>query len=281
MKRPLFAIALSVVIAGACTESETTGDPADRLTLDEQEGVATGTLETADGPIRFEARQFDATTVEVAYELNGLTFTYLGDRATGVIEMDGFATATGADTQFTADDRAAMLRLSHAMDTLGEVSPLVGLARQVASGMAEFPDSRDLRSEILADVDHDWTSICWAVNSYQATSHDDWNYDWWDDESTLDYAYVSMHSAGPCSDGTYFWKNGSWQCYEPDHDPNVEYAYGNCFGRCGASCGSSTQFTWDCLDHDECVRVGHDTASIWCDDEFGSTTDDWLYAPNC
>jgi hypothetical protein len=92
-----------------------------------------------------------------------------------------------------------------------------------------------------------YTSLCPHVNSYVYVTHDDFWYNR-DDPRTSYYAYISMTPAGPCSDGTYFWKNNQWQCYEPDHDSTVDYAYGNCFGRCGASCGSSTQFTRDCAD---------------------------------
>ncbi|CAB9521371.1 expressed unknown protein [Seminavis robusta] len=125
-----------------------------------------------------------------------------------------------------------------------------------------------------------YTSICPYVNSFVQVTHDDWDYDRWDDRTTY-YAYISMHASGPCSGGTYFWTGTAWSCYEPDHDPNVEYAYGDCFGRCGEGCGSGTQFTLDCADHDSCVRFGHDILSLWCSDEFQATVDDALFAPNC
>ena len=127
-----------------------------------------------------------------------------------------------------------------------------------------------------------YTSLCYAYNTFKQASHDDWWYDYGDDASTY-YAYVSMHPSQPCAEGTKYWNNGAWQCYssEPDHSTSIEYAYGSCFGRCGAGCGSNTQFTQDCLDHDSCVRFGHDLASLWCDDEFSFTVDDALFAPNC
>lgn len=83
--------------------------------------------------------------------------------------------------------------------------------------------------------------------------------------------------------GTYFWKDSSWQCYEPDHDANAEYAYGECFGRCGGVCGSngSGTYTYEYLDHDSWVRFGHFLASFWRNDEFISTIDDAAFAPNC
>jgi hypothetical protein len=126
-----------------------------------------------------------------------------------------------------------------------------------------------------------YTSLCSYVNNgWYTVTHDDWWYNRGNDRTTY-YAWLSMHSSGPCSDGTYFWTGSSWACYEPDHDPNVEYAYGDCFGRCGGGCGSGTQFTRDCADHDSCVRFGHSLASLWCDDEFSYTVDDALWAPNC
>jgi hypothetical protein len=89
----------------------------------------------------------------------------------------------------------------------------------------------------------------------------------------------------------FFILGSSYECYEPDHDPNIWYAYGECFGRCGGGCCGASgllctpdgvgTYTMDCLDHDLCVRFGHSLASWWCDDEFAYTTDDYAFAPNC
>jgi hypothetical protein len=132
-----------------------------------------------------------------------------------------------------------------------------------------------------------YTSLCNNMfNWFQVTHDGPWligcNSDRWEDKNTY-YAYISNHAAGPCSDGTYFWKNSQWVCYEPDHDTSVEYAYGDCFGRCGAGCGGSGAgaYTVDCADHDSCVRFGHALAAVSCDDEFTFTADDAMFAPNC
>ena len=74
---------------------------------------------------------------------------------------------------------------------------------------------------------------------------------------------------------------GWWAGVEVNHDTNVEYAYGNCFGACGAGCPGSYQFTVDCVNHDSCVRNGHVMASGYCDDQYTSALDDWASAPNC
>lgn len=277
-------LSIVVLMAAGCAgegSQQPTGTQDFQLQTSEKDGVFTGSAVIDGAQVTFEARQLAPQEIDLAYTLDGMTFTYTIDRASGVIETDGFATATGASTQFGDPDRAKMLGLAHALDTMGKkVSTLAELTRSVASGAAEWPDSVDPRRETYAVQDRDYTSICWAMYTYQSATHDCWDYDDWDDASTINYAWVGMNGAGPCSDGTYFW-TGYWNCYEPDHDSNVEYGYGNCFGRCGAGCGSSSQFTWDCLDHDSCVRTGHDTASLWCDDEFSSTLDDWAAAPNC
>jgi hypothetical protein len=181
------------------------------------------------------------------------------------------------------EDRAGLIELRDALDAYGigdAASPLATLER-FANMWADFPSTKDLRFETFAPRENSYTSVCGVVNTWTSATHDCWSYNDWNDGSTLDYAYISMHGACPNADGTYFWKDNQWQCYEPDHDSNIEYAYGNCFGRCGPGCGGSTQFTWDCIDHDSCVRTGHDSASFWCDDEFTSASDDFLFAPNC
>lgn len=140
-----------------------------------------------------------------------------------------------------------------------------------------------------------YTSLCQYVKNYNIiywvpVTHDDFWYNNGDDRTSY-YAILSPPQMSPYC--TYFWNNGSWVCYEPDHDPNVEYAYGECFGRCGAGCGveygedsllgggDDMQYTQDCANHDSCVRFGHSQASFWCDDEFAFTVDDKLWAPNC
>jgi hypothetical protein len=166
-------------------------------------------------------------------------------------------------------------------------------ARSVPIDAPDIPDEGDRRllhntpsQEVLIDeTGHRrlaYTTVCDRLYTYVKATHDDWWYDRWDDETTY-FAYVSPEPACSTGDGTYFWKNGAWQCFEPDHDANVEYAYGDCFGRCGAGCGDNGKgsYTYDCLDHDSCVRFGHILASVWCNDEFATTIDDFAFAPSC
>ncbi len=288
-KRALMVFA--AMSALGCAGSET-GTATGALTLEEESGVDDSEAEL--GRVDFTSRFVDTNVLEIVLDMNGMVITSLVDFDTGVIEHDGFA-ENGEDTQILDADRALLGALAHALDGEGtDASEPVSRLRAFASTWSEYPTTVALQGISLMDEDRDYNSICWAVNTYQPASHDcttgcPWynpfcsngSNSWWTDNTTMDYAYVSMHGAGPCSDGTYFLNGGSWQCYEPSHVNSVEYGYGNCMGRCGGGCGSDTQFTTDCLHHDECVRVGHDTAAASCDDQFVSTTDDWAAAPGC
>jgi hypothetical protein len=127
-----------------------------------------------------------------------------------------------------------------------------------------------------------WVSATHDCNSGAGDCSDWWGCDRWDDNSTTDYVYMSMHPAGGCSDTTFFADgSGSFRCYEPSHPGATEYSYGDCFGRCGGGCGGGTVFTRDCVDHDQCVRLGHDLASFWCDDEVTGAAWDAAWGSNC
>lgn len=166
-------------------------------------------------------------------------------------------------------------------------APGDGTSRQRRLGSLSVVSTKQRQSMVVRD-EHGrrrlaYDSACDKMNSYVAVTHDSWGHSRWDDKGTF-FAYVSKDP--PCSTGdaaTWFLKDGSWQCYEPDHDKNVEYAYGGCFGRCGAGCGDNGEgsYTYDCLDHDSCVRFGHSLTSFWCNDEFLAAADDYLFAPNC
>lgn len=295
MNKRAMVLSVGVLLAVGCG-TQGTSSTAGSLTVEEHSGVATGYFvdsSAADlGRVDFTSRFVDTNVLDIEMRFHGLTVTSLVDFGTGVIEYDGFATTSGANTQILEEDRALLAAFAHALDARGaHVSEPLQRVRSFANTWSEFPATLDPQGQSLIDENRSYTMICYAVNTYQRATHDCWSSrgdcsSWWgcsdwNDASTLDDAYVSMHGDGPCSDGTWFWTGSQWSCYEPDHDRNIEYAYGSCMGRCGAGCGSSTQFTIDCLYHDSCVRTGHDMASAWCDDEFTATVDDWASAPNC
>ncbi len=262
------------------------------LLIEEQGDEVTGSWVYEGSEVDFRAEMLSESILDLEINFDGMTISYLANFEDATAEFDGFTTDTGEETQMTDSDRAMLLALSRELEELGsDVSLPVEKLRGFANAWAEFPGTMDLQGHPPVEPAYrhredrwyePWNGvqICDHLNSFMTATHDDWNYGRNADETTMN-GYVSWHGE-QCSgaDGTNFWNNG-WTCYEPDHDVNVEYGYGNCFGRCGAGCASSGTFTIQCLDHDECVRVGHDTASFWCNDEFAGTTDDWSFAPNC
>lgn len=261
------------------------------LVIEEQGDEVHGTWTHEGSEIEFHTQMLTESILDMEITIDGMTVTYLADFENATAEFDGFGTESGADTQMLDTDRALMLALSQELEELGpDVSMGISKLRAFANVWAEFPSTLDMQGHPPVEPGYrhredrwyePWNGvqICDHLNTYVSATHDDWDYGRGHDATTM-YGYVSWHSAFSCNDGTNFYNNG-WSCYEPDHDTNVEYGYGNCFGRCGAGCGSSGTFTIQCLDHDECVRTGHTTASLWCDDEFVGTTDDYAFAPNC
>ncbi len=248
------------------------------LALEQDDDAVAGTYSDELHRLRFRS-ETTSEGFELELELNGMIITARLDED-GVLEYDGFASGNGEPTQMTDDDRAAIVALNRSIEALGtDVSEDLARLRRFTSVWSEYPDTLDMHHQVQVGF-RGWNSLCGQYGQFVQATHDDWSYNRGHDRTTYN-ALLSMDPSGPCSDGTYFWKNSTWQCFEPDHSKNIEYAYGSCFGRCGAGCGSDTQFTKDCLDHDSCVRFGHSTASFWCNDEFSSTTDDWLFAPSC
>lgn len=283
--------ALALALAGCATESETANTlavDANALRIEQSDTLAVGVYDDGSIAVQFRAEQV-ADSLDIELVFNEMVVTATVDFTTGVIEHDGFALADGSETQITDEDRAVIFALNRAIESLGtEVTEPVGQLRRFTSTWAEFPSTMDPKGRSLVQTDRSYYSYCPWYGNYMNASHDCWDYDWCEDASTLGTcgyygvgALLSMHGEGPCADDTWFWTGTAWSCYEPNHSTTVEYAYGACFGRCGASCGSDTQFTEDCTDHDQCVRFGHDMASLWCDDHFADTIDDWASAPDC
>lgn len=265
----------------ACAEPATQPSPElERgLIIDEGGGLVSGTFTDDQHTLRFSGEVADGG-FDLRIEVNDMTITAKQDRD-GQLSYDGYTTEARTPTQMTSDNRAALTALADALDTLGpQVDPATARVRTFADTWSEFPSTLKLSGAIDAGF-RSTTSICGQLNEFVKVTHDDANYKEWDDRTTF-YAYMSMQEAGPCvDDGTWFWTAGAWKCFEPDHDPDIEYAYGNCFGRCGNRCGTATQFTTDCANHDNCQRFGHTINDPECEDEFMATLDDTFNAPNC
>jgi hypothetical protein len=230
--------------------------------------------------------------VDLTVQVGDLTLDAIVDSATRVSHLDGFGTANGQNTQILPADRATLLAFYHTLDqhvTRESPEPTAVLDR-VVSMWAEHPTTVSLTRVVMGEENRSWTmecgyAQCWNGNAWSYTggcaswtwyseTHDCWSYNDWDANSSQN-AQLGDHYGS-----TYYWTGSSWAVGSPDHWA-WPYEVGDCNGRCGADCGSSTQYTQDCANHDGCVRNGHDIASLWCDDEFTSASDDWTFAPNC
>lgn len=295
MRRIHGSLAALALLIG-CGGDTTTPDELPDLVIDETDTLTEGSLYVAGTRVAFRSENVEPRVYDITVRFNALTISALVDSARGVSEFDGYATDSGAETVMTEADRAVLLAFTRGLDELGlEVAAPTDMLRRFTSVWAEFPDTLELRRQTIAETTREYWSLCAYVNNYFSAHHDCSTCDWGQDACTLGTvtvgstwtyytgvgSWLGMDAACPYADGTNFWSGSSWSCYEPNHATTPEYAYGNCFGRCGASCGSSKQFTEDCNNHDQCVRTGHDTASMYCNDQFISTTDDWSEAPNC
>ena len=263
----------------------------------------TGTFDNDMGSVYFESVVLDEA-MEVTLELNGMFLTMTLDRASGVFDLDGFGADTGEDTQIVEEDIALVLAVERALSDIYDAeandSPALELLNRALTLWGQYSTVVPLTRTFHGRLDRS-SSQCGDVNRpgqgasvkrWERATHDcgstagdcsNWyGCERWDDNSTTDNVFMSMHPAGSCSDETFFGgSSGSFSCYEPSHPGGTEYAYGECFGRCGAGCGGGTIFTSDCRDHDHCVRLGHGIASGWCGDELTGATWDAVNGSNC
>jgi hypothetical protein len=223
-----------------------------------------------------------APATDITVETNGMTLTATIDTKSQVGDLDGFASANGQDTQLSDDDRTVLLSFDKAIstavtnDTKKELPPEASTLVRMADLWSDTPSSAPLTRQVLGQENRSYTSICGQFETYQYATHDDWNYNDWNPKSTS-ISYVGSHWGG----SQWYYVNSTWITKVQDHKAYV-YEAGLCFGHCGAGCPSGNQtLTVDCNNHDQCVRNGHDIASIWCDDEFSACVDDYAFAPTC
>jgi len=268
-----------------------------------------GTYEYRDEKLRFESVERDQGYY-VTLEVRGMVLSATLD-SSGAFDLDGYTAADGTDTAMTAVDRALVHAFESSLTDVYRARaselPALDVFSRSLSLWSEYPDHVALRRTFLTrDVRSVGTNLCNRVNKpgqgagvakWSWASHDCFKIKgvfttdcgpltggcaYGNDSSTVDNVFMSMHPGGSCSGSTYFGFTATSQlCWTPDHDNRAEFAYGDCFGRCGSGCGGSTQFTQACLDHDSCVRTGHNTADLGCDDEFAEAAIDYLAISNC
>ncbi|MEO8874487.1 MAG: hypothetical protein ABI461_02780, partial [Polyangiaceae bacterium] len=223
-----------------------------------------------------------APATDVTVDVDGMTLSALIDSKSQVGDIDGFATANGRDTQLTDDDRVVLLSFDKALNSImasddkNQLPSEAHVAVRMVDMWSDTPSSAPLTRQVLGQENRSYTSICSQYGTYQYATHDDWHYNNWNPKSTS-ISLVGSRWSGTTS----YYVNNTWTTSTQDHRADT-YEAGQCFGHCGAGCPSGNQnLTVDCDNHDQCVRNGHDIASMWCDDEFSACVDDFAFAPTC
>jgi hypothetical protein len=262
----------------------------DGLELTAEAGAVSGRF---GAETRFSSRLVEEGVYRVEVRMNGLTLTGLVDAASGVSSLDGFAEATGQDTQMLDGDREVLSNLYAALNAqlpVGDAAaPEAMYLRRAVSLWSQHPTTVALQRTVMGEEGRgytmlcsyakcggNWTGTCSSWNWYSYAKHD-CQHGGWDYTRNQQIAQLGNHYT--CSGDELYYNNG-WVCGEPDHWSRPKVV-GNCFGRCGGGCGGDTQYTLDATNHDGCVRNGHALASAYCDDQFTSASDDEMYAPNC
>jgi hypothetical protein len=273
MRRSMMAIGMSALLA-ACSDSGAV-DTSGTLDVNSTQSGLQGSYSVGESSLRFSSREVEPGVVDVVVSLHGLDLTAVVNRQQNVAEVDGFA-SDGTDTQLVAQDREVLTAFVKALEV--ENSNAGSLAAttlyRVSSNWSQTPDTVPLARSVVGSENRDWVSLCGYFGSYVDATHDDNNFSDFNPYSTS-HAHVGFRSAST------FYYIGFWTATVQDHQPLL-YEYGNCYGNCGAGCPSGAQtLTLDCHDHDQCVRNGHAIASLYCDDEFTSASDDEFFAPTC
>lgn len=268
----------------ACSTAVPTGEEAG-FEVQSSAASVSGTFTMDDSVVTFSSTEITADEFDVVVELNGMTLTALVNRGGQVAEVDGFASGAGAgerpkgaDTQIIDPDRAALdafvRALADEIDT--EEFAAGAVLYRVASNWSQTPDTMPLQRAVAGSDNRAFVSICGNFRQFLEATHDDNNC------SAFQSTCTSIAEVGNRVSPTFSFINGVWTTTVPNHLPRVVQT-GDCYGNCGASCpGSNPQtLTLDCHDHDQCVRNGHFIASLFCNDEFASASDDEFFAPRC
>lgn len=274
MKRSMMVVGMCSLLA-ACGSEGGNGQVSGTLKVDQTAAGVSGSYRLGETSLTFNSRQVDADVFDVVVNVHGMTLAAVVDRNQQLAEVDGFA-KSGSDTQIVDADRALLGDFTRALagkvDT--EQSAAAATLYRVSSNWSQTPDTVPLQRQVAGSENHGWTSICAYYNYYVDATHDDNNYSAFSPYTTS-HAHVGYRSSS-----TYYYI-GYWTTATQNHQPLL-YEYGNCYGNCGGGCpGGNQTLTLDCHDHDQCVRNGHALASLWCDDEFVSASDDEFFAPRC
>lgn len=273
MRRSMMVMGMSALLT-ACSDSGAV-DTSGTLDVNSTQSGLQGSYSLGESSLHFSSREVEPGVVDVVVSLHGLDLTAVVNSKQNAAEVDGFATG-GTDTQLVAQDREVLKGFVKALEAeRGSDDSLAATTlSRVSSNWSQTPDTVPLARSVVGSENRDWVSLCGYFGSYVDATHDDSNFPIFS-AFTTSHAHVGYRSAST------FYYIGFWTTAVQDHQPLL-YEYGNCYGNCGSGCpGSAQTLSLDCHDHDQCVRNGHAIASLYCDDEFTSASDDEFFAPTC
>jgi hypothetical protein len=244
-------------------------DPA--LSIQRSANEVRGTLADDGIDVTFSSVAHADGGVDVRLELHGMSLTahYAAD---GEV-LSGVNLSDGSPTILTDVDRAAVRRLLAGLEaelfppvshvtSKEEYSAARGLTkaeerlyRVVDVQWSQWPSTVPLQLDLRADAPR-------AITSFRRFA-------------STNTTVTGCHDCNKCS--------FSGDCCDSGKKLGEDFNGSN-YGNCGTS-STGSQFTKDCTNHDQCVRTtrhgGHALASLYCDDQFVSCTDDEASAPSC
>jgi hypothetical protein len=293
------AVVTGALLAVGCggVSNEAGSDPGvggSTLTISADGTQVRGTFTTGGKEVVFRSIERDNKVFEIQVVLQGMTLDALLDVTNGVSSLDGFAADSGADTQMLDEDRAALEALYKYLNAelpTDGVTDSARYLRRTVGLWAQNPTSVELKRVVAGEEGRGYTMLCSYAKCGGAFTGGCSSYNWYSYakhdcqhggfDLAINQQIAQLGDHYSCSGDEYYSTTGaSWTCGEPDHWSRPKVV-GNCFGRCGGGCGGDTQYTLDATNHDGCVRNGHALASLYCDDQFTSASDDELFAPNC
>ena len=256
-----FVIGAAVAAAGCAADEATESGPPDGSALEvtvADDSAIVGSFVHGGSLIEFRSEAAGPSRATLHLDVNGAPIDVVLDLGAQTFSSDGYGHG------MFEDDVAALAALRDAfadaypelvLDTLhGKL-----LARH-ADWLAGAPEGLT-----LARLDVDMTAVAPKVAKADADGCGGDGATCFPGTNGWDYAVYD-----PGSDGTCQW---TWENYG-ENAPN-------CQGRCGDGCNHwfDDDYTWDCLDHDICVkRYGGSELSgnSNCGDEFWDASDDYV-----
>ncbi len=279
MRSILMAAVLGLAVVG-CANANATGEPTEGTGTASNElglnvttlsdGTVSGTMVTSAGTVKFNTIKTAEGVFRVEFDRGRGTFGATVDRNT--LSADLF----GPDKYQVDDaDQFVMTALASALaEGIGQETPIRDNLLRTANLWAEYPVGKLTARHIQADPERSVTTLCSTANANPPNSRQ-----FYESGYGTDYA--------TCRNGSH--KSTKAYTYSTAYG---KYA-ARCVSRCGPGCTSVGTSAWtvDCGNHDmceyyhtsECVYDPYNgyTCINWCDDEFTSASDDYLFGNNC